>query len=185
VAVVLAGVSYPIVSAKGWTEWQGPRNWAGLDGAAYLDTIAPDDLAAIHWLADNAKDDDVVLEAPGCSYQVNGGEPTSRMSAFTGTPTVIGWGGHESQWRAGQAELLGQIGSRSEDVSALYANPGDAAGLDRFGVTLLVVGAFERNGASSCAVAGPFLSVAKPNYPGDGWTQVFASGETRIFRHTG
>ena len=38
-----------------------------------------------------ARDDDVVLESPGCSYEVNGGVPTSRIATFTGVPTVIGW----------------------------------------------------------------------------------------------
>ena len=58
--------------------------------------LSPDDLAAMHWLYDNAEDDDVIIEAPGCSYQVNGGIPTSGLAAMTGVPTIIGWGCHES-----------------------------------------------------------------------------------------
>ena len=103
----------------------------------------------MQWLYDNAEDDDVIIEAPGCSYQVNGGIPTSGMAAMTGVPTIIGWGGHESQWRAGQPELLGQIGMRQGDVAAIYADPSSPL-VDQYGATLLFVGSYERYGAPSC-----------------------------------
>ncbi|MEA2583398.1 MAG: hypothetical protein QOF33_1483, partial [Thermomicrobiales bacterium] len=50
-------------------------------------------------------------------------------------------------------------------------------------VTLLYVGKFERDGTGEeCTKAGPFDAVARPNYPGPGWTQVFSSDEGALYR---
>jgi YYY domain-containing protein len=182
---VIAGLVYPILSAVRWTDWAGPREWKGFDGAEFIGNIAPDDLAAIHWLTDHAKQDDVILEAPGCQYRINFGLPTSRISAFTGVPTVIGWNGSEGQWRGGQADLQAQIAPRAQDVAAIYADPQSPL-VKQYDVTLLYVGHYERQGApGECDIAGPFAAVNNPGYPGSGWTQVFASGDARIYRRAG
>ncbi|MGH2560021.1 MAG: DUF2298 domain-containing protein [Thermomicrobiales bacterium] len=183
---VAAGLVYPVVASEQWTEWESPRDWRGLNGAAFIEDLAPDDLAAIRWLEDNAREDDVLLEAPGCQYQVNGGIPTSRMSAFTGVPTVSGWTGSERQWRGGQPELMAQLGvpapsAREADVAAMFADPQSPL-VEQYGVTLLVVGFFERQGTTACEIAGPYPRVSQPDYPGPGWEEVFASGEARIYR---
>ena len=151
------------------------------DGLPATVHMHPDDLAAMQWLYDNAQDDDVIIEAPGCSYQVNGGIPTSGVAAMTGVPTLIGWGGHESQWRAGQPELLGQIGIRQGDVAAIYADPASPL-VDQYDATLLYVGGYERNGAPGCDLAGPYPSAAGPDFPGPTWEPVFTSGDTVIYR---
>ena len=39
------------------------------------------------------------------------------LGTLTGQPTVLGWPGHESQWRGGREEQ----GSREDDVNMLYA----------------------------------------------------------------
>jgi YYY domain-containing protein len=179
------GVSYPIVSAHGWIDFQGPNGWSGLDGAEFVGDTDPDDLAAVHWLAENAKEDDVVLEAAGCSYEENFGVPTGPLATYTGVPTVIGWAGHERQWRAGQPDLMAEILLRADEVARLYANPNDTELLDRYGITLLYVGRFERDGSSGCDLAGPYPSVLEEGYPGDGWTEIFASGDARIYRRVG
>ena len=100
---------------------------------------------------------------------------------MTGVPTIIGWGGHESQWRAGQPELLGQIGVRQGDVAAIYADPASPL-VDQYDATLLYVGGYERNGAPGCDLAGPYPSVSDPNFPGPAWEPVFTSGDTVIYR---
>ncbi|MCC6166835.1 MAG: hypothetical protein IT329_06360 [Caldilineaceae bacterium] len=63
-----------------------------LDATAY---IAPDEQAAVAWVRTHTALDSVVLEGRGGSY--NAGD--NRISAMTGRPTLIGWEGHESQWR--------------------------------------------------------------------------------------
>jgi uncharacterized membrane protein len=72
----------------------------------------PDEAAAIDWLKDAP--DGVVAEAIGGSYSYYG-----RVSTYTGQPTLLGWPGHESQWRGGYDEQ----GSRQADVGTLYATP--------------------------------------------------------------
>ncbi len=180
-AGLLAALAYPIIATQQWTREFGPREFKGLNSAAFMANLNPDDLAAMQWLYDNALDDDVIIEAPGCSYQVNGGIPTSGVAAMTGVPTLIGWGGHESQWRAGQPELLGQIGVRQGDVAAIYADPASPL-VDQYDATLLYVGGYERNGAPGCDLAGPYPSVAGPDFPGPTWEPVFTSGDTVIYR---
>jgi YYY domain-containing protein len=174
----LAGIVYPVVGSYQWTDHF--QTWHGLDGMAYIGERSPDELAAIEWLRANVRSDDVVLEAAGCSYGSVEGIPDSRASAFTGVPTVIGWGGHESQWRRGTAEV-DQIGGRQRDVALLYEEP-TAALLDRYGVTLIYVGVVEREETPRCDVGGPYPSVASTSFPGSGWQQVFASGDLAIYR---
>ncbi|MEA2514215.1 MAG: hypothetical protein QOJ59_3702 [Thermomicrobiales bacterium] len=179
---VAAGLVYPLFATDQWTDWAGPRDWRGLDGLAFVGETAPGDVATIHWLADHAREDDVVLEGPGCQYRVNFGIPTARISAFTGVPTIIGQDGAEGQWRDQQPELKAQIEQRADDVREMYENPQSDL-FDRYGVTLLYVGKFERDGTGEeCTKAGPFDAVARPNYPGPGWTQVFSSDEGALYR---
>jgi YYY domain-containing protein len=180
-AGLLAVATYPIVATTQWTRVQGAREWKGLNGLAFLEAQAPGDVAAIQWLADNAREDDVIIEAPGCSYQVNGGMPTGRMAAFTGVPDIMGWQGHESQWRAGQPSLLNLIGQRAEDIAEIYANPASSL-VDQYQATLLFVGSFERYGTPTCPAAGPYPSVGDFAFPGPGWEEVFSSGDAMIYR---
>jgi YYY domain-containing protein len=182
----IAAVSvYPVVATIQWTRVHGEREWRGLDGAEFLGNHSADDLAAIRWLADNAESDDVVIEAPGCSYTINGAVPTGRIAAFTGVANIVGWGFHQVQWRGGQPELLNQITPRQEHVAAIYADPSSDL-VDQYEATLLYVGSFERYGAGpNCEIAGPFPTVNDPEFPGPGWEEVFASGDARIYRRSG
>jgi YYY domain-containing protein len=203
---LLAGIAYPMISIKTWFDYLNPdREWAGLDGMAGHGTIAfmpdpantdfntgesIDDIAAVRWLNEHAEDGDVLLEAPGCGYQLNGALPTSRFSAFTGIPTVIGWDNSENQWRGGQPELLDSVPVRSTDVAAMFEDPNPTTNplFDQYGITLLVVGDFEKYGAGgneerrNCAKAGPFQSVFVDGYPGEGWELVYDASATRIYR---
>lgn len=62
------------------------------------------------WLAD--AEDGVLVEAVGRSYWTN----TSQLATISGQQNVLGWGGHESQWRGGTKE----IGSRDPDIRQIY-----------------------------------------------------------------
>jgi uncharacterized membrane protein len=142
---------------------------------------------AIRWLNEHAKPNDVLLEAPGCGYTINGELPTGRFSTFTGIPTVIGWNGHERQWRGGQPDLLDSIVPRAADVSSMFEDPDPATNplFDEYGITLMVVGDFEKYGAGEgvCEIAGPFQSITVEGYPGPGWELVY-DGVTKIYRRT-
>ena len=78
---VMLGIIYPVTSAVRWAEVDGSAAWQGLDGAAYVADWSVDEYDAIAWLRANAGPEDVVIEAPGCSYQPVSMVPTSRASA--------------------------------------------------------------------------------------------------------
>jgi uncharacterized membrane protein len=80
-----------------------------LDGTAYSYFYSPEEMEAIEFLK-NAPSG-VVAESIGGSYT-----GYARVSTLTGLPTVLGWPGHESQWRGGATE----IGSREQDIDRLY-----------------------------------------------------------------
>ena len=182
-----AGAVYPVLASVQWTAVQGPANagpraWLGLDGMAYVGRSSPGELAALRWLAANARPGDVVLEAAACAYQPWGEVPTGRVSAFTGVPTVLGWANHERQWRNGQPGRRAEIAGREAAIAGMYAEPRGAA-FAAYGVTLLYVGPYEREGAGrACRIAGPYPAVGAPSFPGDGWEEVYANGEARVFR---
>lgn len=180
---VLAVLIYPVLAGVRYAEVYGPRTWQGLDGLAYVSEFSTDEEAAIRWLRANARLDDVVLEAGGCSYQPNSVIPSSRVSAFTGIPTVVGWPGHESQWRRGDDETTAEMQRRIGEVENLFGSDA-AAAREEYGISLIYVGPYERDGANGCAAAGPYPEVSEPDYPGPGWDVAFESGEVTIYRAT-
>src|SRR5215208_3890824 len=92
--LLLLGLVFPY--AGNWARREGFSRGPTLDGLGWLRASAPGDVAAIAWLRANAPDDAVLLEAAGPDYS---GFGHARMSTFTGRPTVIGWAGHELQWK--------------------------------------------------------------------------------------
>ncbi|MBC8074847.1 MAG: hypothetical protein H7Y32_02125, partial [Chloroflexales bacterium] len=109
----------------------------------------PAGLASIAWLRANAPDGSVVLEAVGTgggSYDTQR-EGAAQVSASSGLPTVLGWVGHELQWRNGDATLLDQLKQREADVDAIYATPDASQArplLEKYKVRYVYVGSFER-----------------------------------------
>ena len=68
----------------------------------------------------------------------------ARAATYSGQPNVIGWPGHEGQWRGGYTE----VGSRPEDMRVLYETRiWDEAKsiLDKYDVTYVYVGNLERS----------------------------------------
>ncbi len=107
-----------------------------LDGAAYLQASHPGDAAAIAFLRD-LPGDHIIIEAEGGDYTYY-----SRVSSFTGIPTIIGMPFHEYMWRGEE----GRVGKRMADVRAIYEQPSLAIDLARaYNATLLYVGAAERD----------------------------------------
>lgn len=107
-----------------------PDHWSAL----------PDDWAAVEWLRRQAAGTPVILEAPAdCCYDLRG-----RISAFTGLPTLLGWPGHQYQWRgSSQAADL-----RRPDIETIYTTPDAQTALDllrRWNVRFVVLGGLERD----------------------------------------
>jgi YYY domain-containing protein len=186
VALLIIGAGlYTPISAYHWDD--GFATWHGLDGLAYITQIAPAEREAIDWLRTNAQPGDVVLEAPGCSYGTSNGLPDSRGSRAPGVPTVSGWPSHEFQWRAGQPDLLQEITERQQAVNQIYDDPeSDAAGkaIDWYHVTYMYIGVLETRGSGSeCDGSAPYPSISSETLKRRGWTQVFQTGDVRVFYH--
>jgi YYY domain-containing protein len=142
--LLLLALVYPY--AGNWARRDGFSRSPTLDGLGWLRERAPGDVEAIAWLRANAPRDAVVLESAGPDYSAFG---HARISTFTGRPTVIGWAGHELQWRH-------DPGRRPEDVRAMYtaADPAQARpGLARYGVRYVVVGPIERADYGDAGIA--------------------------------
>lgn len=106
---------YPILAAPSRTDsFQWQNGMPTLDGMAYVQRFAPDEYAGIAWLATNARDDSVILEAPGPQYS-----DWNRFSMATGLPTVLGWAGHELQWRGNSIES----GKREPEIDLMFRSP--------------------------------------------------------------
>ena len=107
-----------------------------LDGAAYLEGSHPGDAAAIAFLR-SLPGNHIVVEAEGGDYTYY-----SRVSSFSGIPTIVGMPFHEYMWRGEE----GRIAERSTDVRAIYEQPSQTVDLARaYNATLLYVGAEERD----------------------------------------
>ena len=114
-----------------------PAEGRTLDGLAYLQVSEPGEYAAIAWLRDEAPPGRIV-EAVGDDYTRYG-----NISASTGLPTVLGWKGHELQWRGSSEPFAG----REEDLAAIYSggDPTEALRLmEDYGVRYVYLGSRER-----------------------------------------
>jgi YYY domain-containing protein len=147
VALVVA-LLFPVYAVRSRSiEYRGPidaaeRQPATLDGLAYLRRYNPSEYEALAWLREQAAQrpgaPPVVLEAVGRQYSEFG-----RVSANTGLPTVLGWPGHELQWRGGDNP---EPGRREPLVQQIYDSTDlDAVAfmLDELGVELIYVGPLE------------------------------------------
>ncbi len=136
VAGVLMGLFYPVLSLPNKTNGFNPSSGLSLDGAQFLTRYVPDDYLAIQYLRRLPKG--VVAEAVGGSYT-----EYARMATFSGQPNVLGWPGHEGQWRGGGEEM----GSRMQDMELLYNTPDwvtAQAILRQYDIRYVVIGSNER-----------------------------------------
>ncbi|NOQ33219.1 MAG: hypothetical protein GQ567_03340 [Methanosarcinales archaeon] len=115
------------------------HNPRSLDGTAYLNLSDKGEYLAISWIRGEIAGTPVILEAPGGnSYSTD-----SRVSAFTGLPTLIGWRWHEIMWGRGWDE----IGPRVKDADTIYNThdvPLAIDLLDRYNVSYIYIGSAER-----------------------------------------
>ncbi|MBK8987809.1 MAG: hypothetical protein IPM39_17365 [Chloroflexi bacterium] len=126
-------------------EYRGPANFpdrpaATLNGLAYVERFNPDEYAAIQWLRQNVAGTPVIVEAVGGQYSGYG-----RISANTGLPTLLGWGGHEYQWRGPDTPEPALRQPAVETIYTLADWATTAALLDQYKVEYIYVGSLERD----------------------------------------
>jgi uncharacterized membrane protein len=141
-----AAFVYPMMASAARTQnFALPRS---LDGTAFMATDATNvgDAAAIAWLNAHIAGDPVIVEAAKYDEYTH----LARVSAFTGLPTLMGWGGHELQWRINWLAEPGRgdvLGGRLDAVTQIYTNPDETTVkqlLRQYSVRLIYVGAAER-----------------------------------------
>jgi uncharacterized membrane protein len=163
--VLISGAAlYPAISIPARVGDRFAALPAQLDGMAYMDhaiyTDAPEnrdpvsfplanDRQAIDWLRANVDGSPVVLEATIPGYRWG-----SRVSIYTGLPTVLGWDWHETQQRPGFGMMVSE---RRTDVQRMLGETTtfDAIRplLDKYHVQLIYIGDLERAYYDASALA--------------------------------
>jgi uncharacterized membrane protein len=116
--LVLCALVYPLFATDARTGQYHQQ--VGLDGAQFLEALYPGDAAAIRWINAHIEGDPVLVEATGGEYS-----DFARISTFTGLPTVLGWGGHEIQWRENwlnNPTNAADFNRRSADLDTIYTS---------------------------------------------------------------
>ena len=105
-----------------------------------LANIPQDDYKGIQYLSNLADGQQyVIAEAWGNDYS-----EAARISSATGLPTILGWVGHENQWRSGSCK---PCAGRIEDVKSLYQTTDPAEMkqiLKKYNVSYVYVGDIEK-----------------------------------------
>jgi YYY domain-containing protein len=184
-ALVISGLLYPIFATYGRAHDRFETSTrVTLDGMAYMDTarysdkdqamILKWDREAIDWLLENVKGSPVIVEAVTPLYHWG-----SRVSVYTGLPTVIGWDWHQKQQRA---VLPGDVVDRRiNDVNQIFGSASTERTrelLDRYGVRYLYVGQQER-------LYYPGVDEKMRRNQGNLWNQVYENQEVSIYEVDG
>ena len=149
VVFLLAAAAYPLLASKGKIGLRFNDLPLSLDGMQYMDSAQylddgkdlnlPADARAIRWLQDNVVGSPVVLEGRSPVYRWG-----SRISIYTGLPTVLGWDVHQGQQRAGYSSMIQE---RIVDVEHAYGLVTAAETMNilrKYQVRYVVIGGLER-----------------------------------------
>jgi YYY domain-containing protein len=131
--LVFVGLIYPAYAFADISR-RAPEEAFTLDGARWL---SADTVAAMAWLrlAPVAP----LAEAIGGSYNAS----FARFAAHSGQQAIMGWPGHEGQWRGGNVDF-----ARISDIEALYSTADWNIAqtiIDRYGIRYVVISEVERN----------------------------------------
>ncbi|HEU0167292.1 MAG TPA: hypothetical protein VFS62_05920, partial [Chloroflexota bacterium] len=135
-----------------------------LDGSAFLTALDKGDGEAVTWLNSNVSSDQVVAEATGDEYTMFG-----RVATYTGLESMLGWAGHELQWRGTWIEQPKRIG----DLSTLYTTNDQTTVqnlLKQYNVSFVVVGGLERQKYGNRDYNALFQKIGKVVFNQDGTT---------------
>ncbi|MEE4242555.1 MAG: DUF2298 domain-containing protein [Desulfopila sp.] len=161
------GLLTPVCVLIAW--WQNPLaevEKITLNGFAYLEKNNPGEASLVHWLR-RVRQQPVISEAFGPSY----GE-YSRVSSFTGLPTVIGWEYHVFQ----HGHLWEEIKKRQKDLQSFYQDPARMqAVMDTYTITYGVLGELEKKAYGPEAGAG---------WREAGWSPLFKSHDAEVWGST-
>jgi uncharacterized membrane protein len=143
VVVLFVGLTYPVMALNTRVSSfsSQPEPALELDSTANNFYLNPDEHLAVDWL----KKAPIGTLVEAAHPDPNGGSYThySRISMNSGQPALLGWIGHERQWRGGDEE----IGTRQNDIARLYSTADwqEALGIiEQYGVVYIFVSDLER-----------------------------------------
>jgi YYY domain-containing protein len=134
--VLAVGMAYPVMAFATRTNNFKPPYGFTLDDFDRIKRENPDEAGAIEFL--KTAPDGILAEAIGGSYS-----GYARIATYSGLPNVLGWPGHEVQWR-GTAEPQG---TRQDDIATLYTTDNWELArsiLEKYNIRYVVVGGLER-----------------------------------------
>lgn len=135
--VIFTGLLYPSLSLLTKTNNFKPPVGFTLDDFDRVKRENPDEAAAIEFL--RTVPNGIIVEAVGGSYS-----DYARISTYTGLQNVLGWPGHEAQWRGGSAPQ----GTRDDDIEKLYTTTRweEAQSIiDQYDIRYIYIGDLERS----------------------------------------
>ena len=150
ILLVAASAVYPVLGTGARLDNRFSTTPLTLDGTAYMENAVyfdqteaqlKWDLDAINWLRDNLEGTPVVLDGRTPLYRWG-----SRVSVYTGLPTVLGWDWHQRQQRCG-IDPCPAVYEREADVIRIYAGQDEGDTLDllrQYDVDYVYVGQTER-----------------------------------------
>ncbi len=160
--IIFCGLLYPTFGILTKTNNFNPPFGYTLNDFDRVKRENPEEAAAVEFLL--TVPDGVIAEAIGDGYSGYG-----RISMLTGLPTVLGWPGHEAQWRGSYEPQ----GSRRDDILKLYttSNWEEAQTMIRqYNIRYIYIGLLERT--SMTVNEEKFYLYLKPIFQ-QGYTVIF------------
>jgi hypothetical protein len=138
----LSYLIFPILSSYQKASFKPPwlQDYPTLDGSDYLKFQHNSDYEAIKWINQNIRGTPRILEVPGRSYQY-----TSRISIFTGLPTVLGMDFHMSLMLSVDWP---HIVAQSKDADTIYNTTNNEEALKlikKYNINYIYIGELEKN----------------------------------------
>ena len=138
--VIFSGLLYPVFGLITKTNNFKPFGGFTLDDFDRIIRENPDEAAAIDFL--RTVPDGIIAEAVGDGYS-----GYARISTHTGLQAVLGWPGHEAQWRGSFAPQ----GSRRDDMTKLYTTVRWEEAqtiIDQYNIRYIYIGSLEHTSMS-------------------------------------
>lgn len=170
--VLCAGLVYAPAAVRSKTA-AGPSSGT-LDALDFVRGEHPEVFEAIEWVRAHTPRDALVVQAAGRSYHAG----DALISTATARPTLVGWEGHERQWRGGAFDRMAD--GRLDALRRIYTPESERAlaeVLCAWGVDYVYVGPVER----ARYAIGPDHETRLERT----LTLVFERGRVRLYRSRG
>ena len=140
--VIFGGLSY--YSFAGISTRTQNHDYFTLNGLSYVSKTAPEEYQLIKWVNQHTNRSSIVLQGslvPCTASQsgCNDWDPRlGRVASATGRPTVLGWEGHEQQWRTNHSLLE----ERQDDIREIYTTTDPSAAkilISKYGIDYVVI----------------------------------------------